>query len=167
MARGGMRVNAGRKSNATKKVEDYLTKNKLDPVSVINKLEELNSSIEQGRVDLVQYVLKEQTGIVKGMIDLAKGVRLLRVDEEGKESIYRKAPDIKAATWLMEFVHGKAAQQIQVQTDTKITIVSNVPRPVFAIEEVIEVTEIDNGSKALNDGQQGLLASTDAGEVPQ
>jgi hypothetical protein len=58
-----------------------------------------------------------------------QGTADCQCEEMAKVRLYKRAPDRQANEILVEYGHGRAAQVPQTQTDTKIELICNVPRP--------------------------------------
>ena len=115
-AHGGKRAGAGRKTDAVRK------------------------QIKNGEFD--EKAAAALPDLFETIMDLAKGVKVAvykprkgqscqeYVDDEGAVVyVYSEPPDKACVMYLVDRASGKAAVKQNVETDTTIQIISNIPRP--------------------------------------
>jgi hypothetical protein len=90
--------------------------------------------------------------VIDSLFELAEGVTVQETDQNGRERVYTRAPDFRAASYLVDRILGKPVNQVEADVTSggeKVGVVFYIP---------------DNG----RDGDQGDPAAAGAaGDVPQ
>ena len=82
--------------------------------------------------------------VVDALLDRAEGVQVEELDSEGEARTYKRAPDFKAASYLIDRILGKPTQVVDAEV---------------AIHD-------DGADSAFDRKMGGLVAATAAGSVP-